>query len=431
MNPQIFKRPPRWWSPKLHRFWLWLWRPVRKRIQRKEQRLVDIEIRGIEHVRKALADGKGILITPNHSGHADPLILCDAAEKLHCGFYFMAAWQVLAKYRRIERLVLRQHGVFSVDREGTDMRAFRTAVDILETRKYPLVIFPEGEVYHVNDRTTPFREGPAAIAMTASKRRRREIVCIPCGIKYQYVQDPTPELVDLMGRLEEQILWRRRDDMPLADRIYRFAEGALALKELEYLGAARTGDLPKRIRSLSEHILAGLEKRYGFDANGQTLPERVKAVRREAIEKLEEADDDCQRQQAKLDLDELFTVTQLFSYPGDYVAGKPTIERLAETLDKFEEDVFKVKTATIRGTRRAVVSFGEPITVMRRQDRKAATHELTGRLEQAVQTLLDGIELPVRQVGPRRQHQPVKGHPPARNDHVPIRRQGKRNRENK
>ncbi|MCD6395186.1 MAG: hypothetical protein J7M40_17005 [Planctomycetes bacterium] len=82
MNPQIFKRPPRWWSPRLHRFWLWLWRPVRKRIQRKTQRLIDIEIRGIEHLRKALAGGKGILITPNHSGHADPLILYDAAEPI-------------------------------------------------------------------------------------------------------------------------------------------------------------------------------------------------------------------------------------------------------------------------------------------------------------------------------------------------------------
>jgi len=71
-------------------------------------------------------------------------------------------------------------------------------------------------------------------------------------------------------------------------------------------------------------------------------------------------------------------------------------QRLAETLDKFEEDVFKVKTATIRGTRRAVVSFGEPIAVTRRRDRKAATHELTGQLEQAVQTLLDGIEPPAR-----------------------------------
>ena len=394
MNPQVFKRPPRWWSPKLHRFWLWLWRPVRKRIQRKTQRLIDIEIRGIEHLRKALADGKGVLITPNHSGHADPLILYDAAEQLGCGFYFMAAWQVLARQRPVERLVLRQHGVFSVDREGADMRAFRTAVDILEKRKYPLVIFPEGEVYHVNDRTTPFREGPAAIAMTAAKRRRREIVCIPCGIKYQYVQDPTAELVDLMGRLEEQILWRRRDDMPLADRVYRFAEGAIALKELEYLGTAGAGDLPQRIRSLSEHILAALEKRYGFDANGQTLPERVKTVRREVIERLEEDAGVAEKQQAKMDLDDLFIVTQLFSYPGDYVAGSPTIERLAETLDKFEEDVFKVKTATIRGTRRAVVSFGEPIAVMRRKDRKAATHELTGKLEQAVQTLLDGIDPP-------------------------------------
>ena len=43
--------------------------------------------------------------------------------------------------------------------------AFRQAVEILQSRPNPLVIFPEGEVYHLNQRITPFREGPAAMAL--------------------------------------------------------------------------------------------------------------------------------------------------------------------------------------------------------------------------------------------------------------------------
>lgn len=159
----------------------------------------------------------------------------------------MAAWQVIAKHGVWGRLVLRHHGVFSVDREGTDMKAFREAVDILQRRRNPLAIFPEGEVYHVNDKVTPFRDGPVAIAMTATKKAKRPVVCVPCAIKYQYVDDPTDELVDLMGRLEEQILWRRRDDLSLMKRIYRFAEGAVGLKELEYLGHMERGPLPEKL----------------------------------------------------------------------------------------------------------------------------------------------------------------------------------------
>jgi 1-acyl-sn-glycerol-3-phosphate acyltransferase len=375
MNIQPFDRPPHWWSPKLSRGWVFLWR--------------------LEHLSKAIAQGCGVLITPNHSGHADPLILYKAADQIGCCFYFMAAWQVFAKLSPVRRMILRQHGCFSVDREGSDMRAFRQAVEILQNRTNPLVIFPEGEVYHLNDRVTPFNEGPAAIAMTAAKDQRRSVVCVPCGIKYQYTDDPTEELVELMGRLEDRILWRVRDDLPLAERIYRFAEGALALKELEYLGHAQKGPLPNRINSLSDQVLSKLEERYKRSAKDLTLPKRVKMLRREAI-KLQGASDENsqQREQARLDIEDLFFVTQLFSYPGDYVAGKATIERMAETLDKFEEDVLKLPTATIRGSRRAVVSFGEGIIVERGRDKGDAIHSLTEMFEQKVQVLLDGIKLP-------------------------------------
>jgi 1-acyl-sn-glycerol-3-phosphate acyltransferase len=305
----------------------------------------------------------------------------------------MAAWQVFGKIGTLKRLMLRQHGCFSVDREGSDMRAFRQAVRILQDSCNPLVIFPEGEVYHLNDRVTPFREGPAVIAMMAAKRANRSVVCVPCAIKYEYVRDPTGELIELMSRLEERILWRPRADLPLAQRIYRFAEAALTLKELEYLSRTQTGLLSDRINSLSYKVLEGLQERYQISLSEEaTLPERVKALRKEVIEQLEAATDNEQRRQGLLDLDYLFFVTQLFSYPGDYVAGKPTIERMAETLDKFEEDAFQVPTATIRAARRAVVSFGEPIVVQHSGDRKKAAHALTEMLEQRVQMLLNSIK---------------------------------------
>ena len=59
------------------------------------------------------------------------------------------------------------------------MQAFRQAVAILKEKTNPLVIFPEGEVYHINERVTPFCEGPVAIALTASKKADRPVACIP------------------------------------------------------------------------------------------------------------------------------------------------------------------------------------------------------------------------------------------------------------
>ena len=61
-------------------------------------------------------------------------------------------------------------------------------------------------------------------------------------------------------------------------------------------------------------------------------------------------------------MDDLFFVMQLYSYPGDYLADNPTIERLAETLDKFEEDVLGARHPfTVRGRRTVSIRFGKPL----------------------------------------------------------------------
>lgn len=392
MERQLYKTPPKWWSPIVGPFWMKLWRPVRRRVQHKSQRIMDVEIRGLENLKKATDQNAGVMITPNHSGHCDPILVYRAAEAIKKPFGFMCAWQVFDKANHFRRFMFRTHGCFSVDREGTDMRAFRKAMEFLQTKTNPLVLFPEGEVYHTNDRITPFRDGAAAIALTATKRAERPIFVVPCAIKYLYTSDPTPELVELMNRLEKHILWRPTPHVPLADRIYRFAQGLLSLKEIEYLGQTQSGALPGRISFLSNKILSDLETRYSTKPGDADIPERVKAVRREIIKILEEESTTADKiVQAEIDLDDLFIVIQLFSYPGDYVAGKPSVERLAETLDKFEEDILGQLSATIRATRRVILSFAEPILVQRVKGKSNAAGELTETIEKNVQQLLDDI----------------------------------------
>ncbi len=393
MDMQPYQTPPRWWSPLMSpasfRFWGW----IRKRM-REQQCLVDFEVRGLEHLQQCLDENQGVLIAPNHSAHADPTVLYWVADQLRTPFYFMAAWQIFMNANWIRLLVLRHHGCFSVNRDETDIRAFRQAVDILQHKLWPLVIFPEGEIYHINKRVTPFRDGPAAIALTAAKHTDRPVSCVPCGIRYQYTTSPLDELLTLMDRLEEQILWRPKRNLILRKRIYEFAEAILGLKETEYLGHTQTGTLPDRIRSLAEYILQGLEDKYGIGDRTPILPERVKHCRRHAIQLTENTNlSKKEHDAAKTDLDDLFVVTQLFSYPGTYVSKKPTIEDMAEVLDKFEEDVLRKPTAGIRGKRRAVIAFGKPIPVEPNKGDKSQIHTLTEKLENEVQTLLDNIQL--------------------------------------
>src|SRR4051812_5217948 len=93
MNRQPFHTPPRSWEPKMTP---WLVRWLRPLIRRdlKRQQLCELNIQGLEHVRAALAEGAGVLITPNHSFHYDSYVLIEASHRLRRPFHFMTSWQV-------------------------------------------------------------------------------------------------------------------------------------------------------------------------------------------------------------------------------------------------------------------------------------------------------------------------------------------------
>ena len=125
MIPKPLSAPDHFWSPKLSRFWVGFWRPFRLSRQRSEQRLEQIEVRGLEHLQSAIENYEGAMITPNHPGSADPFTMYHVADQVACPFFFMAAWQTFGCAPWYQRLILRQHGVFSVDREGTDSAGFQ------------------------------------------------------------------------------------------------------------------------------------------------------------------------------------------------------------------------------------------------------------------------------------------------------------------
>lgn len=358
---------------------------------RTRQRIVDVEIRGLERLQALIDEGAGVLIGPNHAGDGDVDAMYSVSDHVGRPFHCMAAWQVFIENGKIGAWFMQRHGAFSVDREGTDTRALKHSMQLLQEHPCPLLIFPEGEVYHLSDRVMPFRQGPAAIALMAARKSSRPIYVLPAAVKLFYVDDPTPKLVELMNTLEGKVYWRPRPERPLTERIYRFAEGALALKELEYLGHTREGPLKERVFGLADAVLRQIEKRYGFEKPIEDFPDRVKRSRQHAITGVEQAEDEPTRKAFADDLDDLFLVCQLFSYPGDYIAEQPTVERVAETMDKFEEDVIGRSRPEIRGDRRAVIALGEPIRISAEKGQKDAAAVLTQQMESSVQALLDEI----------------------------------------
>ena len=177
------------------------------------------------------------------------------------------------------------------------------------------------------------------------------------------------------------------------------AAGLLMQKELDYLGNTRSGPLRERIAYLNESILSRLEQHHQVKAVSDGPPERVKSLRHSIIHKAEQLDNlppdrGSYFRGLEQDMDDLFFVMQLYSYPGDYLRKNPTIQRLAETIDKLEEDILGLDLPNVRGSRRAEIQFGEPIQVNSKDKRRDEVAKLTLAMQASVQSIIDQLNVP-------------------------------------
>lgn len=347
----------------------WL-RPLGMAINRRihlarKYRIAKIEAEGFQRVRELNDAGHTLMLAPNHSDHSDPHVVMELLDRHGMRPNFMAAREIF-EVSPVASWALQGMGVFSVDRDGPDLSAIKTAIGLLERAENPLVIFPEGEIYHHHRRLDPLNEGVASILLKAAARlpEGKKAYLIPVGLRFFH--DPSVEATfsDRLSKLEDRIGWLPKPKMPVDERIHRLGLGVLALKETEYLGHAGSGDVQQRLTSLCETLLALVESRYPRDAKAVTPPERVRALRyriRRRLLDVEKPPTHDEKETLLDDLDRVFTALQAHSYIGDYLLADPTLDRRAETILKLEEDLFGFPTYPIDRTAR--VTAGEPIPV--------------------------------------------------------------------
>ncbi len=90
--------------------------------------------------------------------------------------------------------------------------------------------------------------------------------------------------------------------------------------------------------------------------------------------------------------DEAMLALRILSYSGRYVAERPTVDRIGETIEKLTEDLHRRMLPPI-GRRRVMVRFNAPITVndylAEHKKTRAAVRAVTAAAEAAVQQGLD------------------------------------------
>jgi 1-acyl-sn-glycerol-3-phosphate acyltransferase len=398
---------PDYWPPRLSPFWCAVFEPFRRWYLQSYYGIGEVVIEGIDKLTKDVGPRDGMLIAPNHSHDSDPHVMMEVSSRAGRRFHFMAAWQIFRPHWGLDGWCLQRMGAFSVDREGCDRRAVKQAVELLTTGQR-LVIFPEGEVYRLNDRLTPLLEGVAFMALNAQRDLGKtaaaategsgpntRVWIVPTAIRYRYIDDVRPRLEEAIKQVETRMLWTPPHGAPLHERIVRVGELAVTIKEKEKLGRSRENeaDLPGRIAFLIEQLLERNEtKHLKKSPSADTVPLRVKALRRRLLEIwTDEKTSPDDKQSARDGLDDVQLVLQLYSYPGDYVAERPSIERMAETIEKFEEDL--TGFARPKGKRQATVRLGDPIDLHAAASTgrpRTVVSDVTDRLEESIRGLMTG-----------------------------------------
>jgi hypothetical protein len=228
------------------------------------------------------------------------------------------------------------------------------------------VIFPEGEIYHHHEELDPLNDGVATILLRASEKLpagKRGYV-VPAAIRLRHDPAVAATFSARLDVLERRITWKPRSRADAVDRIYALGSALLSIKEEEFMGQAQQGPLPDRIQNLQRHLIGESERKHGLKSGDPAMPSRIRAVRRIIRQRLTDEKSPVTEEQSELlydDLDRIYAAQQLYSYPGQYLRQNPTVDRVAETILKLEEDVLEQQNYA--GPRQAEVTFGEPIDI--------------------------------------------------------------------
>jgi len=359
MQNIVIDKPYTFIPPRVSRFWLWFARQVVGRQLLRDFGVRAVECRGQELLQASLAAGQGVMLVANHCRPCDPLVLDSLAREVGRPFHTIASWHVFME-SRLKRFMLPRIGAFSVYREGLDRESLKCSIQTLVEGRHPLVIFAEGIISRSNDRLQPFMDGPSFMARTAAKQRPDGRVTVhPVFIRYFFEGDLTTTVAPVVAEIERRLTWQPQDHLPLLDRIGRLGLALLALKELEYLGAPQQGSGAVRMQRLMDCLLEPLEHEWCAGRHDGETMARVKRLRTAILPDLVGRElDEVERARRWRHLADLYLVQQLCCYPAGYIAD-PTVERVLETVERYEEDLTDVARA--HPPLRAVITVGQGI----------------------------------------------------------------------
>jgi 1-acyl-sn-glycerol-3-phosphate acyltransferase len=393
---QIFIEKPYQFVPPVYSDW---WPPILRlyihRYMRKAFGVHSLEFRQVERLRASLDAGHSIILAPNHCRLSDPIVLGVMALEAGTNLFAMASWH-LFQQSRFQRFMIRRMGAFSLLREGNDRQSIDTAIEILVNRRRPVIMFPEGAITRHNDLVREMMEGPSFIGRQVAKRlaklgRPGGVVIHPVAIRYAFNGNLEASLSPTLDQLETRLSWQPQNQLTLVERIGKIGAALLSLKEIEFLGASRTGNTYERANHLIESVLEQLESEWNLrDTSGGVIA-RVKQLRSTIMADMMAGKVSAEERERRWrHLTASYYVQQISHYPRDYILREKNLpERVVETVERLEEDF--LDTARVYHPLHAITQIGEAIPVGTERDRRAEGDPIMAEVRRQLQSMIDAL----------------------------------------
>ena len=340
-------------------------------------------------------------------------------------------------------------GGVPIHRGKVDRTGLRTARNLLVNGSFPMAVAPEGATNGHSEIVSPLEPGIAQLGFWGVEDllkagRSEQVVIVPIGIRYCYVQSTWKPLEKLLNELEADSGLKQggkrgkmtsTDEASLYQRLYQLGEHLLSLMEEFYtrfyhqilpyhptspISAGNTSglklpnserDFTARLQALADAALKVAEQYFHLQPQGSTIErcrrleqagwdwiyrEDIKQV--EALSPVERGLADRIAEEASLRMWHMRLVENFVAVTGKYVLEKPTVERFAETTLLMWETIARIKgSSTVRrprlGKQSVQMTVGEPISVSdrwqtyqaSRRNAKQAVTDLTRDLQIALE----------------------------------------------
>jgi hypothetical protein len=368
----------------------------------------DVQVGKEDLARLESLRGRRAILCPNHPTETDPIVLFWLSRLCRQPFNYLATRETLEGPRG---RLLNQLGVYSVIRGFPDRESLRMTRRLLAKQDRKVVIFPEGNIYELNDLLLAFQSGVVQIGfwtLDDLQKAGKELFLplVPIAIKYRCIGAPGPAIEAGLRALERALELAPAPSLTRYQRLRRVGGEVLArLEREEGVRADPAGEMDPRIAAVRQRVLErvaqAMDRELAADAPPATqLHDLFNALKGWVGVLPDDADDYAERRyRHRLEIaaplfTELHRLQNFIAVTGHYVAAQPTAERFLEVLGCLEWEVFgKVRH---RAPLAAVVRIAPPIHLEERyqeyrEQKREVVAAVTREMQRAVWSLLEEL----------------------------------------